>query len=65
MKTYVSYVIQDDKNHKHLSEVVSTNEPLYSFSADPQVTEILKWAEEKKKSLNPHEELIITAIYKI
>lgn len=65
MKTYVSYIIQDDNSHRHLSEVVFTKEPLYSFSSDPQVTEILKWAEEKKKSLNPHEELIITAMYKI
>jgi hypothetical protein len=65
MKTYVSYVIQNDKSHKHLSEVVLTKEPLYSYSADPQVPDILKWAEEKKKNLNPHEELVITAMYKI
>ena len=65
MKTYVSYVIQDDNTHRHLSEVVSTNEPLYSFSADPQVSDILKWAEEKKKDLKPHEELVITGMYKL
>lgn len=65
MKTYVSYVIQNDNSHKHLSEVVITKEPLYSFSADPQVSDILKWAEEKKKNLNPNEELVITAMYKI
>jgi hypothetical protein len=65
MKTYVSYVIQADDSHKHLSDVVITKEPLYSFSADLQVLDILKWAEEKKKTLNPHEELVITAMYKI
>jgi hypothetical protein len=65
MKTYVSYVIQNDNSHKHLSEVVITDEPPYSFSADPQVADILKWAEEKKKNLNPNEELVITAMYKI
>jgi hypothetical protein len=43
MKTYVSYVIQDENGHTHKSEIVTTKEPLYSFSADPQVKDIIEW----------------------
>lgn len=65
MKTYVSYVIQDEKEHVHRSEIVASPEPPYSFSSDPQVTDVMKWANEKKKQLKPTEELVITGMYKI
>lgn len=65
MKTYVSYVIQDEKGHTHKSEIVKTESPLYSFSADPQVIEIVKWAENKKQELKPDQELVIVGMYKM
>lgn len=65
MKTYMSYVIQDENGHTHKSEIVTTKEPLYSFSADPQVQDIIKWSEGKRKELKPNQELIITSMYKI
>ena len=65
MKTYVSYVVQDENGHTHKSEIVKTQEPLYSFSADPQVVDIIKWSENKKKELKPNQELIITSMYKL
>ncbi|OSZ77165.1 hypothetical protein CAP36_12180 [Chitinophagaceae bacterium IBVUCB2] len=65
MKTYVSYVIQDEKSHKHLSEVVTTQSPPYSYSADPQVQDIVQWADKKKKELKQEEDLIIVSMYKL
>lgn len=65
MKTYVSYVIQDENGHTHTSEIVTTKEPLYSFSANPQVNDIIKWSEDKRKELKPNQEVIITSRYKI
>lgn len=65
MKTYVSYVIQDENGHAHKSEIVTTEEPLYSFSADPQVQDVIKWSEIKRKELKPNQELIITSMYKL
>lgn len=65
MKTYVSYVIQDENSHTHKSEIVITENPLYSFSADPLVYQIIKWSESKKRELRPNQELVITGMYKI
>ncbi len=49
MKTYISYVVQDEKGHKHLSEVLESKSPPYNYSADPQVDEVMKWADKKRK----------------
>jgi hypothetical protein len=65
MRTYVSYVIQDENGHTHKAEVVKTGNPLYSFSADPQVVEIISWAENKKQELKPNQELVIVGMYKL
>ncbi len=65
MKTYVSYVIQDEKNHKHFSEVVTTQSPSYSYSPDPQVQDIVQWADKKKKDLKKDEDLVIVSMYKL
>lgn len=64
MKTYISYVIQDSNSHKHLAEVVTTQSPPYSYSADPQVQDIIRWSDKKKKELKKDEELIIVSMYK-
>lgn len=65
MKTFVSYVIQNDKGHKHESTVVTTQSPPYSYSSDPQVSAVMEWAEEKKKELKNEEELIVVSMYKV
>ena len=65
MKTYVSYVIQNGANHIHKSEIVSTQSPPYTFSPDPQVPEIMEWADKKRKTLEKIEELVIVGMYKV
>lgn len=65
MKTFVCYVIQDEKGHKHGSTIVNSQNPPYNFSADPQVSDVLEWADKKKKELKPQQELVITGMYKI
>jgi hypothetical protein len=65
MKTYVSYVIQDEKGHKHESEIVISPSPPYSYSPDPQVQDIMQWADKKRKELKKEEQLVITGMFKI
>ena len=65
MKTYVSYVIQDENGHKHLAEVVNSPGPPYNFLSDPQVSDVMIWSDKKKKELKPQQELVITSMYKI
>lgn len=65
MKTYISYVIQNGTNHIHKSEIISTQSPPYSFSPDPQVSQIMEWADNKRKDLQKNEELIIVSMYKL
>jgi hypothetical protein len=65
MKTFVSYVIQDQKGHKHESEILNTQNPPYSYSADPQVSDVMEWADKKRKELKKEEELIVVGMYKL
>lgn len=65
MKTYVSYVIQDETGHKHESEIVTSPNPPYSYSSDPQVSDVMEWADKKKKELKKEENLVIVNMYKI
>jgi hypothetical protein len=65
MKTYVSYVVQDEKGHKHESEILTTQSPPYSYSAEPPVQDVMQWADKKRKELKQEESLIITGMFKI
>lgn len=65
MKTYVSYVVQDEKGHKHDSEILTTQSPPYSYSADPQVQDVMQWADKKRKELKKEEQLVITGMFKL
>ena len=65
MKTFVSYVIQNENEHKHESTVVTTQSPPYSYSPDPQVSDVMEWADEKRKALKKEEELIVVSMYKL
>jgi hypothetical protein len=65
MKTYVSYVIQNENEHKHESAIVTTQSPPYSYSSDPQVSDVMAWADKKKKELKKEENLVIVNMYKL
>ena len=65
MKTYVSYIIQNEGGHKHKSEILSTQSPSYTFSPDPLAQQVLEWVEIRKKELKKGEEIIVTGMYKL
>jgi len=65
MKTYISYVIQEESGHKHLSEVITTTQQTYTYSDDPQVSDVIDWAKKKKADLKPGQELIVLNMFKL
>ncbi len=65
MKTYISFVIQGITGHKHYSEVLETRSPSYSYSANPPIDEVKRWAERKQDGLNKEETLVITGMFKL
>ena len=65
MRILVSYVIQDAKTHWHQSEIIEIKIPPYTFSADPPVSEVVKWAEMKQKELTTGQQLILTGMFNI
>lgn len=65
MKTLVNYVVQDAKEHKHESEILEITNPPYTFSPEPPVCEVMKWAEIKQKELLGGQKLIIMSMFKI
>ena len=65
MKTLINYVVQDAKEHKHDSEMLEINSPPYTFSPEPPVSEVMKWAEMKQKALLDGQKLIIMSMFKL
>lgn len=65
MKTLVSYVLQDEAGHEHQTEILDVRTPAYSFSSDPPVSEVMKWAERKQQELPPNKRLIILNMFKM
>lgn len=65
MKTFVSYVIQENDKHRHLSDIIDVNIPPYSFSPDPPVSGVMEWAKNKQASLRSNQRLILVNIFKI
>lgn len=65
MKNYVSYVIQNSKGHTFHSEIVETKNPQYSYSRDPQISDVLKWTDEKQSTLMESQKLVVLNIYKV
>ena len=51
MKTLINYVVQDSKEHKHESEIMEITSPPYTFSPEPSVCEVMKWAKKKQNKL--------------
>ena len=65
MKTFVSYIIQDEKGHKHESTIVATQSPPYSYLSNPQVSDVMEWADEKRKAPKKEEELTVVSMHKL
>ena len=65
MKAFVSYVLQDRNGHEHLSEVLDFKEPPYTFSNDPPVSQVMEWANVKRKQLAKGTQLIVINIFKV
>jgi hypothetical protein len=65
MKALINYVVQDAKEHKHESEILEINSPPYTFSPEPPVSEVMKWAEMKQKELLDGQKLIIMSMFKL
>jgi hypothetical protein len=65
MKTLINYVVQDAREHSHLSEILEISSPPYTFSSDPPVSEVMKWMEKKQNELFEGQKLIIMSMYKI
>jgi hypothetical protein len=65
MKNLISYVIQEEKDHKHFSEILEIKDPPYSFSHDPVMHEVMEWMERKKAELKKGQELVLINVFKI
>ena len=64
MKTLINYVVQDAKEHKHESEILEITSPPYTFSSEPPVSEVMKWAERKQSELTKGKKLIVLSMFK-
>jgi hypothetical protein len=65
MKTLVNYVVQDEKEHKHQSEILIITSPPYTFSPEPPVSEVMKWAEKKQSELPKGQKPVLTSMFKV
>lgn len=65
MKNLISYIIQDEKGHKHFSEILNIDSPPYSFNSDPAMNNIMDWAKKKNSELKKGEELVILNAFKL
>ncbi len=65
MKVLVNYVIQDQKEHCHESEIIDIISPPYTFSPEAPATEVIKWSEKKQNELEKGKKLIIMSMYKM
>ena len=65
MKTLVSYVVQEAENHKHQSEILEIASPPYTFSPEPPISEVMKWAARKQSELSQGQKLIVLSMFKI
>ncbi len=65
MKNLISYVIQDEKGHKHFSEILNIESPPYSFNSDPSMHNVMEWAKKKQSELKKDEELVIVNAFKL
>lgn len=64
-KTYISYVIQNGKNHRHDFAMVDLASPKFNFYLDNESQQIVKWAEEKQQELSGDEKLIVLNFFHV
>jgi hypothetical protein len=64
-KTYISYVIQKESQHVHGFEIVDFPLPKYSFYLDNSSQQVVKWAEEKQKTLSANENIIVLNFFNV
>jgi hypothetical protein len=64
-KTYISFVIQKGELHKHDFEIANLELPKFNFYSDNTSQEVLRWAEERQKKLQPDEKIIILNYFNI
>ena len=65
MKVLVNFVIQEEKDHRHESEIIDISSPPYTFSPEPPVSEVKKWADKKQKELMQGQKMIVLSMYKV
>ena len=65
MKVLVNYVIQGDKDHRHESEIINIYSPPYTFSPEPPVPEVMKWADKKQTELIHGQKLVVLSMFKV
>lgn len=65
MKALVNYMVQDAENHKHQSEILEITSPPYTFSPEPPISEVMKWAKKKQNELSNGQKLIVLSMFKI
>ena len=56
-KTYISFVIQKGDQHIHDFVIAELNLPKYYFYLDNTSQQVVRWAEQKQKELNPGEKI--------
>lgn len=64
-KTYISYVVQNGQQHIHESTIAEFPLPRYSFYLDNSSQQVLKWADEKQKTLNQNEKIIVLNFFNV
>lgn len=64
-QTYISFVIQDGDKHVHDFVIADLALPKYNFYLDNTSQEIIKWAEDKQKTLSIGEKIIILNYFNI
>ncbi len=65
MKTYISYVIQDDTGHKHHAEIISFPGPPYLPTPEWQAEAVSEWIEKKLAEIKFGQELVVTGVFSL
>ena len=64
-RTYISYVIQNENQHRHEFSIVDFSLPKFNFYLDNESQQVISWAEEKQKELSINEKIIVLHFFHI
>lgn len=64
-KTYISYVIQSEKQQVYDFEIVNLPCPTFALYTDNTSQEVVLWSKEKQKTLPSNSKLIILNFFNI